>query len=156
MKKILLTSLIITIALISCKKETSTGGGSFTINGTTYDVTSSTRITSANIVCLTFTNLNSQTFENRTINFYFPGTSTPSAGSYSFVSSSAGMSAGQVYFLATSSNGMGSPTEFSSDGVSGNISVTVNSNKVTVSMSSTNMTITGGGTGAISASVTEM
>ena len=61
MKKIIITTFIISLAIISCKKDTaSTGGGSFTINGTSYNVTSTNRIITSNVVCLTFTSLNSQ------------------------------------------------------------------------------------------------
>ena len=155
MKKIIITTFIISLAIISCKKDTaSTGGGSFTINGTSYNVTSTNRIITSNVVCLTFTSLNSQTFDNRTVNFYFA--SSPSGGTYNLVSSSAGMSTGQVYFLATSSNGLSSPTEYSSDGISGSITVSESGGKVTITMASINMAITGGGTASISANVTEM
>jgi hypothetical protein len=155
MKKIIITTLILSIAIISCKKDTaSTGGGTFTINGASYNVTSTNRIVTSNVVCLTFTNLNSQTFDNRTVNFYFAG--APSGGTYNLVSSSVSMSAGQVYFLATSSNGLSSPTEYSSDGISGSITVSESGGKVTVTMASINMAVTGGGTASISANVNEM
>jgi hypothetical protein len=88
------------------------------------------------------------------VNFYFA--SVPSGGTYNLVSSSAGMSAGQVYFLATSSNGLSSPTEYSSDGISGSITVSESSGKISVTMTSINMAVTGGGTTSISATVTEI
>jgi hypothetical protein len=155
MKKNIIATIILSIAIISCKKDTaSPGGGTFTINGTNYKVTSTNRIVSSNVVCLTFTNLNPQTFDNRTVNFYFAG--APSGGTYNLVSTSAGMSAGQVYFLATSSNGLSSPTKYSSDGISGSIAISESGGKVTVTMASIKMAVTGGGTASISANVTEM
>lgn len=76
----------------SCSKDdaNSNTGGSFFINGTSHDVTSTTRTTSTNLIWFNFTSLNSSTFANSSVNFYFAGTSIPAAGTYNITSSSVG------------------------------------------------------------------
>ena len=142
--------------LTGCKKDSDNSGnefgGNFVINGTSYAVTSASKITSANLTAYTFTNLNNSNFENRTVNFYFAGASAPAAGTYNFVTSSAGMGANEVYVSATTSNGTGSPTDYTSTG-SGTVQVSITNGKIYLTMSATSLGMTGGGSGTISADI---
>lgn len=136
----------------SCSKDDAhnNSGGSFMINGTTYNVTSTTKITSANLVCFSFTSLNSTTFANSTVNFYFSGTSVPATGTYTIASSSAGLGATQVYMMATSTSSSSSTTEYDATGT-GTVQVSVNNGKVSISMGNTPTT----NSGTVSANVNE-
>ncbi len=136
----------------SCSKDdaNSNTGGSFVINGTSYDVTSTTRTTSTNLIWFNFTSLNSTTFANSSVNFYFAGTNTPAPGTYNITTSSVGLAADQVYAKATSTTSSSVTTAYDATGT-GTVQVSVNGGKVSISMSNTSMT----NSGTVSANVNE-
>lgn len=153
--------LMLGLALLagSCKKSDDNGngaiaGGSFTINGQSYAVTSAARINSGNLISFMFSNFNAQTLANSHVTFYFPGAATPAAGTYTVVGSTAGMSANQVSFSASSSDGSMNTTFYEPAGGE-SVNVTVNGDKVTINMASATASSSAGGNVTISAAVGE-
>lgn len=121
----------------SCSKDdaNSNSGGSFSINGTSYNVTSTVKLTTSNVTGFSFTSLNSTTFANSVINFYFAGADVPAAGTYQITTSSVGLAANQVYVMATSTTSSSVTTQYDATGT-GTVQVSVNGGKVSISMGS--------------------
>lgn len=147
---LILFSAILLLASCSKKDNTNSSGGEFIINGTSYKITSSNKLTSSNLIWFNFVSLDYTTFANSAVNFYFSGTTIPAAGVYNIRNSSVNLGSNEVYVLATSTTSSSSTTQYESIGT-GTVQVSVNSGKVAIKMNNTPMT-----NATVSADVSEM
>lgn len=159
MKQFFLILLGCTMILGSCKKtDNSNGdwipGGSFTVNGQKYQVTSASRITSTNLITYMFNYFDAQTLANCHMNFYFPGTVPPAAGTYTVTASTAGMTGNQVSYTSSTSDGSMTTIFYYPVGNEA-VNVTVNDGKITIRMPSATASSSAGSNVTVSAEVGE-
>ncbi len=115
------------------------------------------KLIGANNLGYTFTSLNMQTYANAAVDFYFAGSTTPAAGTYTIVDaySNSTLSANQIGFAATSTTSSSQTTVYEPN-AGGTAQVTVNGGKVSITINAVGVRVSPSGNSTISASVGEM